>query len=70
MDKPLYQDYQSEQIKDVVEDDLTVRVMAGNYKGVEGPVYMRNPGMLFDVQVKPGATFSTQVCLIPCTKYS
>ena len=61
MDKPYYQDYQAEQIKDVEEDGLKVRVMAGTYKGVEGPVYMRNPGMLLDVQLEPGATFSQAV---------
>ena len=32
MDKPYYQDYQAEQIQDVKEENLTVRVMAGIYK--------------------------------------
>lgn len=61
MDKPRYQDYQAEQIKTVQEDGLAVRVMAGRYKGVEGPVFMRNPGILLDVQLKPGASFNHQV---------
>ena len=64
MDKPYYQDYQADQIQDVKEEGLTVRVMAGSYKGVEGPVYMRNPGMLLDVQLEPGATFTQQVWIL------
>ena len=63
-DKPRYQDYQAEDIKTVEEGGLKVRVMAGNYKGVEGPVYMRNPGMLMDVQLQPGATFTQPVRLL------
>ena len=43
------------------KDGAKVRVMAGNYQGVEGPVYMRNPGMLFDVTLAKGATFSAEV---------
>lgn len=61
LDKPRYQDYQAEEIKTVEEEGLKVRVMAGNYKGAAGPVYMRNPGMLLDVHIQPGATFTHQV---------
>lgn len=68
-DKPRYQDYQAEDIKTVEEEGLKVRVMAGNYKDVDGPVYTRNPTILLDVQLQPGATF-TQPVRQQCTPLS
>ncbi len=65
-DKPLccmpgrYQDYQAEQIPVVAQDGATVRVMAGDALGQTGPVALRNPGLLLDVALAPGATFSQQ----------
>jgi redox-sensitive bicupin YhaK (pirin superfamily) len=64
MCKPRYQDYQPDQIP-TVEDGrgAKVRVMAGGGalgQKVEGPIKMRNPGMLLDVSLAPGASF-TQV---------
>ncbi|KAK9833257.1 hypothetical protein WJX81_000488 [Elliptochloris bilobata] len=61
MTKPRYQDYQAEQIPSVAEGGATVRVMAGAARGVVGPVALRNPGLLLDVKLAPGAQFSQQV---------
>lgn len=41
-----------------------VRVMAGSRGGVAGPIKLRNPGMLLDVRLQPGASF-TQVGAAP-----
>ena len=43
------------------QDGAKVRVMAGNSHGVTGPVAMRNPGLLLDVTLPKGATFSQEV---------
>ena len=56
-----YQDYQAEQIPIVEQDGAKVRVMAGKSHGVTGPIAMRNPGLLLDVTVAKGATFSQEV---------
>ena len=61
MQKPRYQDYQADSIQDVEEENLKVRVIAGTYKGVTGPVVIQNPSMLMDVQIKPGGVFTQQV---------
>ena len=61
MQKPRYQDYQAENIQDVEGEDVKVRVMAGTYKGVTGPVVIQNPSMLMDVQLKPGGIFEQPV---------
>ena len=42
-------------------DGLKVRVMAGTHQGTTGPIIMRNPGLLMDVTVSKGATFSQEV---------
>ncbi|CAD7702116.1 unnamed protein product [Ostreobium quekettii] len=59
--KPRYQDYQAEEIPVVEKGGLTVRVMAGESYGATGPIQMRNPGMLLDVQLAPGAEFSQPI---------
>lgn len=56
------QDYQAESIPIVESEGCRVRVMAGSAQGVTGPVFMRNPGMLLDVELAPGATFQQQAC--------
>jgi len=61
MDKPRYQDYQADSIQTVEGDNLKVRVLAGTYQGVVGPVAITNPTLLLDVQVQPGGNFSTPV---------
>ncbi|KAK9829809.1 hypothetical protein WJX72_008023 [[Myrmecia] bisecta] len=61
MIKPRYQDYQADQIPAVERDGVRVRVMAGESLGATGPIEMRNPGMLMDVQVAKGATFTQAV---------
>ncbi|KAG2491833.1 hypothetical protein HYH03_009790 [Edaphochlamys debaryana] len=62
MCKPRYQDYQKSDIP-VVESSpgASVRVMAGTHSGVAGPIKMRNPGLLMDVRLGPGANFSQEV---------
>ena len=42
-------------------EGVTVRVMAGQSHGVSGPINMRNPGMLLDVQVAQGGKFTQEV---------
>ena len=61
MDKPRYQDYQADSIQTVEEGNVKVRVLAGAYKGSEGPVAITNPTLLLDVQVKPGGNFTQPV---------
>eukprot|EP00798_Chlamydomonas_sp_ICE-L_P021311 gene21311-28242_t len=58
MCKPRYQDYQAEDIP-IQEDGngTSVRVMAGESLGAVGPIKMRNPGLLMDIRMKPGASF-------------
>ncbi|GLC68092.1 hypothetical protein PLESTF_000645200 [Pleodorina starrii] len=62
MCKPRYQDYQRGDIP-VVESSpgASVRVMAGSHAGVTGPIQMRNPGLLMDVRLAPGASVSQEV---------
>lgn len=43
------------------KDGASVRVMAGERDGVTGPIKMRNPGMLLDVRLAPGASFQQAV---------
>lgn len=59
--KPRYQDYKAEEIPVVKEDGMTVRVMAGESHGVTGPIKMRNPGMLLDVILQSGSSFSQAI---------
>ena len=61
MTKPQYQDYQASSIPIVEREGLRVRVMAGQAQGATGPIFMRNPGMLLDVTVHPGAQFEQEV---------
>lgn len=65
MQKPRYQDYQAESIETVEEEQLKVRVIAGDYKSVKGPVVIQNPSMLLDVQIKPGGVFNQTVSYLP-----
>ena len=55
------QDYQAKSIPVVEANGTRVRVMAGQAQGVDGPVFMRNPGMLLDVQLAAGASFQDKV---------
>ncbi len=43
------------------QDGAKVRVMAGDSHGATGPIAMRNPGLLLDVTLAKGATFSQEV---------
>ena len=56
-----YQDYQAKDIPVVVDGGVTVRIMAGESYGTPGPIALRNPGILLDVTLLPGATFTQEV---------
>ncbi len=56
-----YQDYQAKDIPVVDKDGARVRVMAGEYSGVTGPIALRNQGMLLDVTLAKGASFAQPV---------
>lgn len=56
-----YQDYKPTEIPLVEKEGVRVRVMAGSSYGAEGPIQMRNPGMLLDVQLSAGAQFKQEV---------
>lgn len=56
-----YQDYQAKDIPVAEAEGVKVRVMAGTSLGVSGPIKMRNPGMLLDVRLDKGASFSQPV---------
>lgn len=61
MMKPQYQDYQAKDIPVVEADGASIRVMAGSRGGKVGPIKMRNPGMLMDVTLQPGASWNEEV---------
>lgn len=56
-----YQDYQASDIPAVEAAGSRVRVMAGQHAGTNGPIVMKNPGMLYDVILQPGAAVTLQV---------
>ncbi len=43
------------------KDGARVRVMAGESSGVTGPIALRNPGLLLDVTLAKGASFTQPV---------
>lgn len=45
----------------VESDGARVRVMAGESSGATGPIALRNPGILLDVTLAKGASFTQQV---------
>lgn len=59
MVKPRYQDYQAADIPTASGDGWSVRVMAGEVDGAKGPIALRNPGLLYDVRLEPGAAWAT-----------
>ena len=63
-----YQDYQASDIPTAEHDGVKVRVMAGQHEGTPGPIVMRNPGLLMDVTVSKGATFTQEVHLSCATQ--
>src|SRR5262249_13806947 len=60
MTAPRYQDIAPERIPETTVDGARVRVLAGNFKGVAGPVQAdaTDPTYL-DITLDPGATFRT-----------
>lgn len=61
MTPPRYQDIQKDGIPEVIDDDLHVRIMAGNYKGTKGASQTLWPVEYMDVMAKPGAVFSHDI---------
>ncbi|KAL6776098.1 hypothetical protein ACKKBG_A19830 [Auxenochlorella protothecoides x Auxenochlorella symbiontica] len=61
MVKPRYQDVQADAIPAVEGPGHSVRVMAGSVGATAGPLTLRNPGLLLDVRLEPGAEWSTEV---------
>lgn len=61
MCKPRYQDLQADDIPVAEKDGASVRVMAGSSLGVAGPIKLRNPGLLLDVRLAPGAKLAQHV---------
>ena len=57
MCKPRYQDYNAERIPTFKGDNYNVRVMSGQHEGTEGPIAMKNPGILFDISIRRGGRF-------------
>lgn len=51
MTKPKYQDLQADDIPVSEFQGGSVRVMAGKYSSVTGPLKLRNPGLLMDVRL-------------------
>ena len=43
--------------------------MAGSHEGTTGPIVMRNPGLLMDVIVSKGATFTQEVSTLLLHQY-
>lgn len=52
MTKPKYQDLQADDIPVSEFQGGSTRVMAGKYSSVDGPLKLRNPGLLLDVRLK------------------
>ena len=61
MTAPRYQDIQKEGIPEVVKDGLVVRIMAGQYDGIEGASQTLWPVEYMDVMAEPGVTFSHDI---------
>jgi hypothetical protein len=61
MTKPWYQDIQAEAIPVVEGPGASVRVMGGASGGAEGPVVLRNGGLLLDVRLEAGAAWAQEV---------
>ena len=62
MTAPTYRDISAEMIAEVVEKDVTVRIISGRYKEKVGPVegnYVK--ARLLDVEIKPNATWQVRV---------
>jgi hypothetical protein len=58
-----YQDYQACDIPVVEREGARVRVMAGESGGARGPIELRNPGLLLDVTLDKGASFTQEVTI-------
>lgn len=54
-------DYQASDIPIVDDGSSSVRVMAGTRNNVTGPIKMRNPGLLMDVRIPAGGSFTQEV---------
>jgi len=62
MSKPRYQEVTASSIPAIVENGVKVRVVAGEYAGIQGPVTEIAARPLYmDVTLEPGASFSLSV---------
>ena len=52
----------------VSKGGATVRVLAGRSMGTDGPIALRNPGLLLDVHLSPGASFTQEVAQLTNTQ--
>jgi len=58
MCQPKYQDYQADRIPVFEGEGYSVRVLSGQHGDAQGPIALKNPGLLFDVRLEePGTTF-------------
>ena len=61
MTAPRYQDIQTDDIPEVITDELHVRIMAGNYAGVEGASQTLWPVEYLDIMAKPNAVITHDI---------
>lgn len=61
MTAPRYQDIQTDDIPEVITDELHVRIMAGNYAGVEGASQTLWPVEYMDIMAKPNAVITHDI---------
>ena len=61
MTAPRYQDIQTDDIPEVITDELHVRIMAGNYAGVEGASQTLWPVEYMDIMAKPNAVIAHDI---------
>ena len=61
MTAPRYQDIQTDDIPEVITDELHVRIMAGNYAGVEGASQTLWPVEYMDIMAKPNVVIAHDI---------
>ena len=61
MNPPAYQEFTRDKLQVYHEDKLDVKVIAGKWKGHEGPIVCRTPSYYFDVHVHAGGKFDIPI---------
>jgi len=54
---PEYQEITKDKVPVVTKDEVTVKVIAGESLGVQGPIHARTPAIYLDVEMGPKTTF-------------